>query len=490
MDARILARFTCVGVIALVSAAAFGQPKDPVKEAKDERLATSDRVRAVERAWQTDKTREARREDLKSILWIQRSAVVVRVRCLELLMDDPGDTDHADTRSMLRLMVPTEGDFAVLEAMCRIIERERWPEFAGPLVRSYSRFVVSRPDDERPERRALAALAGARPVEELVYEVFSTPATGTGQQRDREDKARSAAWELLGRLDKSGAKRKALIEQAAAAPSDDPMLQNVRFAATELRAIPLTASQLTWVGQIRESAAKSPEWMTELRAALAACATEHLADLRLRHLEPIRWASLHQPDWLRADRPALLSQLHARLKGRTIYQRTQGDTTSEAVSERLSTYESRLTWADLLSMLVIDVAVRTPGLAETLWDHVERDLKDRTTELGGLISADGGGFKAVLYPPRGTARTGDRRFVASDDMLAAGALALAHYHFHAQSVDNADYAGPGPGDMEYADDQGRLCLVFTPVRRGVLNVDYYQAGGVRIDLGTITAATK
>jgi hypothetical protein len=70
-------------------------------------------------------------------------------------------------------------------------------------------------------------------------------------------------------------------------------------------------------------------------------------------------------------------------------------------------------------------------------------------------------------------------------MLTAGATALAHFHFHVQRDDNADYAGPSEGDVGYAQDQGRACVVFTSVRAGVLNADYYQPGGITIDLGEV-----
>jgi hypothetical protein len=98
----------------------------------------------------------------------------------------------------------------------------------------------------------------------------------------------------------------------------------------------------------------------------------------------------------------------------------------------------------------------------------------------------------------------DRTFVASDDMFAAedaGGRALAHYHFHAQTQNNAEYAGPGRGDFDYANNHGRACLVLTSVRPGVLNVDYYQrtapgtvpsggggggGGGIQIDLGEVS----
>lgn len=495
---RHLPRWFLAGLLTsgLCAVAVAGGP-DPLADAKDPRLATSDRVRAVEKVWSSDRPADKRREDLKGILWVQRNAPNVRVRCLELLYQDPSDADHADTRNMLRLMVATEGDFHVLESMCAVIERERWPDLAGPLVRSWSRSVLSRPDAERCERKALAAIAGSRAVEDLVFEVFITPAEGVGPALDRAEKARAAAWELLGRLDPDGARRRALLNAEPQAAKPDALLDALRSCARDLRCIPLTGSQLDWAKRLREDTAAGKHWWTQATQALAALPPDRADGLRLRHAEPVRWASHHRPAWCRATREELLETLRQRLNGRRMHSRTDGDSAAAIVSERLADQHDKLSWGDALTILVIDEAIQAPHMAPTLWEQAVRDSKDTSTEYGGLLeAADSAGpaagersdaFRVTLYPPRATSRRGDKQFVASDDMLAAGPRALAHYHFHAQRFDNGDYAGPGPGDMDYAQDQGRACLVLTPIREGRLNVDYYQAGSVRIDLGTIVA---
>jgi hypothetical protein len=146
-----------------------------------------------------------------------------------------------------------------------------------------------------------------------------------------------------------------------------------------------------------------------------------------------------------------------------------------------------MNWADLLSLLVLDRAVHTSGMADKLWGQAQEDKGDTTTEYGGFIGSDGAGFKANLYPPRPTQRFSDTRFVASDDLLTSGATGLAVYHFHAQNMNNTEAAGPSGGDIEYSRDSGRLCVVFTPVGPNTFDVDAYFGNGVRCDLGTITA---
>ncbi len=47
------------------------------------------------------------------------------------------------------------------------------------------------------------------------------------------------------------------------------------------------------------------------------------------------------------------------------------------------------------------------------------------------------------------------------------------------------WAGPGPGDRNYANATRANCLVFTSVREDTLNVDFYRHGGVVVDLGVV-----
>lgn len=77
------------------------------------------------------------------------------------------------------------------------------------------------------------------------------------------------------------------------------------------------------------------------------------------------------------------------------------------------------------------------------------------------------------------------KFIASEDLIASSDLALSHYHFHVQKVQNREYAGPSEGDLDYAARLGRVCVVLTSLSEGVLNADAYFPGGYVIDLGEI-----
>ena len=70
-------------------------------------------------------------------------------------------------------------------------------------------------------------------------------------------------------------------------------------------------------------------------------------------------------------------------------------------------------------------------------------------------------------------------------MLDAGYTGLFHFHNHAQKHRNGMHAGPGGGDMAYADNTRANCLVLTFVDEQTLNVDYYRHDDVLVDLGVI-----
>ncbi len=82
-------------------------------------------------------------------------------------------------------------------------------------------------------------------------------------------------------------------------------------------------------------------------------------------------------------------------------------------------------------------------------------------------------------------RINDVRFEASQAMFDAGYTAIFHFHYHAQKHRNASHAGPGAGDMQYADNTRANCLVMTFVDEDTLNVDFYRHNRVLVDLGTV-----
>lgn len=478
---------------AVVLAVAGGCKTDRVAEVTDNKaaltgtqLSTDEKVRLVDRVAASAATPQARREALKDIAWTASNGYRSRNHAINLLADDPLDADGTDTRAMLAILLGPEPDRGVIDHVSTLAAQRGWKDLTPVLVRQLAKPGLDTKDKDRPEWAALARLHPGKPMEEIAFEVFAAP-EGTGTAKERGERAREAAWQLLTRLDKDGSRRRAFLASMAENPA--PAMADVRAVAAELGAVPLTASELSWVRQLRR--AENQQWWAQARSAVAALPAAAREGLAIRHAEPIRWAAAHEPSWLTMSRAELADLLTARLKGRELFLRGDGGGDAGQGSERLSDNLPKMVWGDVLAVLVIDRAVHTPGIAEKLAAQAEEDANDTTTEYGGYIGSrnakgEDGPFAANLYAPRPTQRFSDTRFVASDELLTNGATGLAVYHFHAQKYANAEFAGPSGGDIDYARDSGRLCIVFTPVRKGgVFDVDVYFGDRVRCDLGAI-----
>lgn len=421
------------------------------------------------------------RESIKRMAWKRSETPQVRLAAIDALAADPaGD---ADTVAMLNLMLPTENSWPVIERASTLAREHGWKDMTSGLIRSWSRPVPDPTDDARPERAALIALRPGVEPPTIVFDFFATPATGQFAER-----ARSDAWTLLCRIDPGGvyARRRLADGPLPSGADTDPFIADLR-AAAELGAFPATTEQFDWLRDLRSPT--HANWWSAARDAVASLTPAQREGLELRHAAVLLWARDRRPGLLGASREELASQARAALAGRKTHLRT-ADTpvASAAVKESLDAWQGRLVWADLLSIVCAVEAISDPAVTRALFEQADADMADSSTEHGGVLDAPKGstaGFTALAYPPRPSQRVSDTRFVASSDLLTAGAASLFHYHFHAQKHDNDEYAGPGPGDLDYARIFGRACVVFTFASRNALGADYYQPNGARIDLGEI-----
>ncbi len=477
--ARILYTLSAGAAFALASCSGGGSSSsNPLADVGDPGLGYRTRIHAIEASQQEVEAgtidRDAWRESVKKVAWGAANYEKLRVAAIDALLED----DEADTRNMLRLMLPREPSWLVIARIGELAEQRGWEEYTPALVRSWSRPVVQPADDERPERAALMALHPSMEVERVVFDVFAQPS----DDKLFGDKQREEAWALLCRLDPSGAKAARYL--ADLGPTTDPLLEDLQAGASDLHAAPTTPEQLQWLRELRKP--EHSAWWSEATRVIGTLNGEQLQGLELRHAAAVVWASQHRPQWLRAGRAELVGELTSRLSSRTTHQRL-----AEAVEgvrptrEEWSENASKLVWGDALLVLIADDALREDDVIAALYEQVDQDKDDISTEYGGVIDGRGDGFLALSYPPRPAQRIGDNRFVASPELLERGATALFHYHFHARRANESTYAGPGPGDTEYADRFGRSCLVLTSIDEDTLNADYYQPGGAIVDLGEV-----
>ncbi len=448
--------------------------------AVNDRVAAVRARRALHEAGEGDQA--AFREEMKRIAWRRSEPPRLRLEAIEALLTD----DPEDTARMLALMLPTETQWSVIGAVSEMAARRGWKELTPALVRSWARPVQEPADADRPERAALLALHPRKAPVEIVFDVFlETRGEGLFGEQTRRD-----AWALLGRVDPDGSTIAGLLADADRA-TDDPLLSDLQAAAGDLGAVPRTAEQLDWLRALREPERRP--FYEEAAAAIESLTPEQREGLELRHAAPIRLAAKRKRSLLRAPHAELRRELSERLRGRRGAPRYADSAEAMyAAPDDLEDWEAELVWADLLLILLADEAIHQPDVVRAIFEQVDHDRRDKSTEHGGVLRAREAtdssmedGFVAVPFPPRPAQRAGDNRFTPSPSMVEAGHTALIDYHFHAQRVNNAEYAGPGAGDLRTAQRLGRSSLVLTSLSRDELNVDYYQPDGARLDLGRL-----
>lgn len=430
------------------------------------------------------------RHAMTEMAWALDTPEVVRAAALEVLLWD--EASEADSLTLVQEMLPTEPGRGCVAVMSTAIADHGWIEATPALVRSFARPVEGVADRERSEYRAMKALYPETPIERVALGVFLEPGVDEGPAGLQLDmRTREAGWDVLGRLAPDEGARGALLGGAGGGDEEGAaLLGKLRDVYAAFGVVPGRAEEMRWA--VRLADGRSGElagWWDDAASGVSGLTAGQRDGLGLRHLEAVRWARVHEPAWLGADRDALLDELADRLRGRQVYTRTASIRgIANANAERLSTARDGLVWGDVLVLLVVDEALADDGVRGGVFAGAEDDNRDRTTEHGGTLWSDADGFHVQPFSPRGTATPDDRRFVAPREMIDYSSAALVHFHYHVSSWRNREYAGPSPGDQDYAARFGRACVVFSGVSREILNADVYFPGGAVVDLGEVRRA--
>jgi hypothetical protein len=378
----------------------------------------------------------------------------------------------------LRRRLPRVSDHDWLRAVCGFVAQQHLTELDVPLVSSWGRpWSGNLPDVERPEYLALRAMHGAGAPERIVWETF------LGATKPSQNGLRFRCWDLLHRL----GHRDRLIELVSEASTHEdgghPLLKPLQAAAVSFGTVPWNREEVLWIHKLAEPA-RSAFWEAAEQAT-ATLSPDRRASLEIRDLPVVAAAAAHRPELLAASPGQLYTQIQRRIAGQRHYrEQDPGFVSTIELDHHLAAHRDVMTWGDLLAINMALHAVESPQVRAHLFDYADRDLADETTEYGGVIDLDAQGrFNVREFPPR--IRVHDRRFEAPQQMFDAGYTGLFHFHNHVQKHRNGMHAGPGDGDMTYANNTRANCLVLTFVDEQTLNLDFYRHDGVLVDLGVI-----
>ena len=425
-----------------------------------------------------DRTSADATDALQGLIYRPGYADDVRLEGLGILVETNPDRLLRTTRQRL----PRIDDPMWLEAYCQWLGDQDWSDpqkkaaVNEALVSSWGVFwPVWTDEEDRPEYKALVEINGQDRVIPLIFEVFTQSKRGSQQGlRDR-------CWVLLHRL----GRRNELIELVEQTPddSDNVMMLDLKAAVDDFGTVPYNREEILWLRKLRQP--ERADFWQEAKKAVVDMPQSRRREMEIRDLPVVVAAARHRPELLAASKPMLLETTEEKLRNiKHYYEKEPGMPSDGSRRERFRTHRDVITWGDVAAITLAMEALSQSPVRSHLFDYADRDHEDKGTEYGGIIQLDDSGrFEIREFPPK--IRNHDRRFNASQQMFNAGYTALFHMHFHAQRHRNGNHAGPGLGDLNYAENTRTNNLVFTFVDKDTMNVDFYRHGKVIVDLGTI-----
>jgi hypothetical protein len=407
---------------------------------------------------------------MHEVMW--RPGYIVSTR--EKALDRLAERDLDNLKRTIRQRLPNMRAWGWHERLCEIVAERGWDDLTPALISSWARPWYGFDEDHRPEYLALRRLHGDEALANVVFDLF------LASSKSWEFNLRGRCWELLHRLEQ----RERLLEllRSVEVMPEDAMLADLRAAATDLGIVPYKREEILWVMKLREPA-RAEFWSSAVQA-IQGLPPEKRAQLELRDLPTVVVAHHYEPELLASSESQLLARVESMVKGRKRHIRTDSLAGYGDWPQELYQWRHELTWGDLAAILCAVRALNVPEVRTHLFDYAERDRLDESTEYGGILELDEQRrFVVREFVP--TVRVHDQEFRAAQAMFDAGYTAQFHFHFHAQRYDNDEYAGPGLGDVDYADATRVNCIVLTFVDDDRMNVDFYRHGRVIVDLGEI-----
>lgn len=454
-----------VGLLAFSSAEAK-QYDDPIAVMTSPQQDSGTRLKAARQAEERFPSDERRFVALNSMIWDRGFGTSERKYAIDQLIK----YDEADFKRKLSRRIVLIENAEVLEYIFKLMMDRKWTDMTPTIVRQYARPARGVVEKDRIERAALETLNPGKTIEQVVFDVFCTA------DEQVEMSQRVAAWELLCRL----TPRDQLLALLAKAPDSTAMVNDLRACAADLATVPTNKEGVLWLSYLRDPSRRA--WWASAQARVATLTDDKRAGLELRHILVL----MNAPDRAAAkDRATLIADLRTRLAAQEHYLLAPTyDGQAKDYPQQFGEVAAQLSWGDALVITTLLDAIQEPSVAATLLAQSERDKTDTGSEHGGaLLFNDAGRLYAKEFPAK--IRQHNLKFISPPELIEAVYTGAAHYHLHAQETRNRDHAGPGRGDLEFATRLNFNCLVFTSIDKNTLNADYYQPGGIVVDLGVI-----
>ncbi len=476
-----------VGGMLFVGGCAAQKYDDPIPLMTNTTVIDKTRMRAAAQA-EAEMPNDPRRiAALYELTWIKGVEDHERIYAFEQLEK----YDAENFRKKIALQVPAMVDWITISAVFDMAVRNKWTEFTPVVVQQYARIGRGVEVTQRPERGYLTKLNPGKTPEEVIWEVF----TNSGQTWSSAQQV--AAWELLCKL----YPRKELMAKLTGVQPKSALVGDLKASARDLGTVPVNKEGVLWLmhwtGQ-NFSASNKGQWTDDFWGrATAVCqglSAEQKEGLELRHI----------PLFMRASKSASFKMGKAELYAKVVSLIPPAEAGHYTVSpsydgqppdypQKIYEYAKQLSWGDLYVIYVSLSALQgQPELSRQIFDLIDKDVADTSTEYGGVVvwkdndtsvPIEKQALEIRYVPP--ARRDHDRKYVSSDELVKLAYTGFAHFHLHAQYYNNTDWAGPGRGDLDFADRLGFNCLLFTSIKKGLFNADYYQTGRVVIDLGSV-----
>jgi len=459
----------------LTAGCASPSPKvtDPRAVLDDPALSLSRHQEAL--AAITRGSEEALKRAARRMLWADGYRPESRDAAFAVLITE----DRRGLIETLDLRLPQMNAREGVAHLCERIAESGLIELERALIVSLSRPIAGTTEAERSETRALERLLAPHDVPSRLQEIVASPGPAS------DEGLRTRAWMILCRMGRRD-DLEALLARDRAGDAGDPLLSDLRHAYRELGLLPRNREEILWTRAF--CAPQRRAWWAEAREACSRLSPAHGPPGGSRDVPVIHAIHRVAPEVLDADDPMLDDLLRAELSGRPVHEPESGEAASGGTARsRYSARRTDLTRGDRLAIILALRALEVPQVRRHLFDIVDRDRADTTTEYGGVVALDEQGrFELIEFPP--WRRDHDQKFITSQDMLERAYTGLFHFHLHAQRVRNGAYAGPGLGDLNYAEAMRASSLVITSIREDAVNVDFYRHGGVVVDLGEVARA--